>query len=227
MADTLVIDSIISDIKTHIGDNAWAKLQVETHIGIITSEMCYLSFKNGCRFDFSSAIVPAMKGLELELRRVFYEPYLDYLVSNYSPEQYVIINWSKKYPGDQKAAEQRNKLLLFDGAKLHFQQLSNEFSIGNFRYTVGATSLYHIHVDETFIQYVQNDFYKGFNVQRQEIVKWIKTLIPEIEGLRKIRNDSSHAGTIQNVIDAQTVLQKLIEVEKVLALIVEPPFTLQ
>ncbi|MBQ6569206.1 MAG: hypothetical protein IJL87_03020, partial [Clostridia bacterium] len=38
---------------------------------------------------------------------------------------------------------------------------------------------------------------------------------------------SSHAGMIQNVLDAQIVLQKLIKVEKVLALIVAPPFTLR
>ena len=225
MTDTLVND-VISDVKAHIGENAWEKLQVETQIGIITSEMCYLSFKKDGRFDFSSAIVPAMKGLELELRRVFYEPYLDYLASNYTPDQYVGINWNKKYPGDQRAAEQRNKILSFDGTKLHYQPLSNEFTIGNFRYTIGATSLYHIHVDETFIQFAQNDFYKDYNVQKQEIINWIKSLIPEIEGLRKIRNDSSHAGKIQNALDAQTVLQKLIEVEKILALIVAPPFAL-
>lgn len=94
MTDILVYD-VISDVKAHIGEKAWKKLRVETQTEIITSEICYSSFKKDGCFDFSSAIVPAMKGLELELRRVFYEPYLDFLASNYTPDQYVKINGVK------------------------------------------------------------------------------------------------------------------------------------
>lgn len=224
MSDIRTISSVLNEVKLAIGEEAWKKLQTETQIGIITSELCYSSFKINTEFDFSSAIVPAMKGLELELRKIFYEPYLNYVVSNYTPKQYVQMNWAEHYPGDKKAAELRNKILLFDGVKLKFQQLSNEFTIGNFRFTVGASRLYKIHVDESFIEYCKNVLFRANHVRKIDIVKWIKNLVPEIEGLRKLRNDSTHAGTIQNELDAKTVLEKLFEVEKIMAKIVCPSF---
>lgn len=217
--------TIIIGVKAAIGEEAWDKLQSKTRTGIITSELCFSSFKTDTGFDFSSVIVPIMKGLELELRHSFYEPYLAFIKSNYAtPKDYVDDNWRGNYPGDKTAAEQRSKILSFDGSSLKFQSLTREFTIGNVRYLIGATNRWNTHVDESFLKYCENDLFRGHTVRRKDIKKWIKNLLQSLEGLRRIRNDSSHAGKLQNVIDAKTVLDELIEVEKVMALIVLPPF---
>lgn len=220
-----IANIIIDNVKTSIGLELWDKFQSETQTGIITSELCFLSFKDDNGFDFSSAIIPIMKSLELELQKTFYEPYLEFIVTNYAtPEEYVKENWKENYPGDQRAAQLRGKILSFDGRSLHFQPLSSEFTLGNFRYLIGAINLWCVCIDKSFLKYCKNVLFKDYTVSTHDIIIWIKELVLCIEGLRLIRNDSSHAGNLQNAIDAKTVLDKLIEVDKVLTSIVSPPF---
>ena len=227
MSEIRSTESIISSAKAALGDEAWSKLQEKTKIGIITSEACFLEFKNKKSFDFSSAIVPLMKGLELELRNAFYEPYLSYIKSNYLPNEYIEVNFGMDYKDRIRNIIDNKSLLLSisKSGRLAFKPISEQFTLGKFRYSIATTpSLRNFRADKSFILYCRNVLFKEKAVETDDIICWIKDLVSRIERLRILRNGSSHAGIIQNSLDAETAINELVKIEKTFAIIVLPPF---
>lgn len=215
-----------SEVIGKLGEKAWNKLQASTRIDIITSEICLCSFRGYEKgFDFSSVITPAMKGLEQELRISFYDGYLVYLeTGKYSPEQYAHRIWKGKYPGDFVIAKKRSTILDYNGERLLYKKDRSHFTIGDFRFTIGANCLDRINVDCTFEEYCKEALFHGCSFNKDEFMDWICKLVIEVESLRRLRNDSAHAGKILNQNDAETALNELVKVKKILGLIVCPPW---
>ena len=220
------IDVVESEIIGLLGEKAWNKLQGATKIDIVTSEICLRSFKDYKKgFDFSSVVTPIMKGLEQELRTSFYDGYLAYLESGkYTPSQYAHKVWSGVYPGDIDIAKKKSKILDYDGKKLSYKVDRSVYTVGDFRFAIGASNLRAICVDCTFEEYCQSVLFKGNTYTRKEYLDWIRQLIKDVESLRLLRNDSAHAGKILNQSDAETALNELVKVRKILGLIVCPPW---
>lgn len=223
MIDKICTENTLSKVKTCCGDKAWSSFQEKTKTGILTSEICYTMFKDTKdAFDFSSAIVPIMKGLELELKNVFYEPYYEYIIRNYNPISYSQAIWPSSDLTDEDKATLKRKILYCKKGVLQFKGLSKEFTIGDFRYLTSSGHLRQIEIDVTFIEFCENQLFIGQTISREKIKKWITELIIYIEPLRQLRNDSAHAGKTQNSIDALTVINDLIKTKKLLPAIVAP-----
>ncbi|NLD19979.1 MAG: hypothetical protein GX663_07000 [Clostridiales bacterium] len=227
MIEKIYTGNTLSKVKACCGDDVWLSFQEKTKTGILTSEMCYTMFKDTKEdFDFSAAVVPIMKGLELELKKVFYEPYYEYVTDNYDPKSYAqAICPSSDLEDKEKAkqvAVQKGKILYYKNGKFQFKRLSTEFSIGNFRYLTTHGDKKRIEIDEIFVEFCEKKLFAEQTIARKKIEKWVRELIINIEPLRKLRNDSAHAGKTQNSVDAFTVISDLIVTKKLLPVIVAP-----
>lgn len=223
--ESILHNSVIeSELIPFLGECAWRRLHTKTKIDIITSETCLRAFMdyNG-GFDFSSIIIPAMKGLEQELRINFYDGYIKYLESGkFSPEEYARRIWKGEYPGDREMSKKRSTILDYVGTSLCYKMDRTTFTVGDFRFTIGVTNLNHIRIDSTFDQYCRESLFKDYSYSYQDYLRWIQQLVTDIEPLRKLRNDSAHAGKILKRVDAETALNELIKVKKILGMIVCP-----
>lgn len=219
-------DDIRNELVNTMTEAAWNRIQAETKVDLVTAELCYRQFlvHSNTGLDFSSVINPVMKALELELRTRFYDEYFSYIKRSYSPSEYAHTVWKKNYPGDSTLARVRCKILEYAGNSLIFQTDTDEFTIGNFRFTIGATSLKTVFVDQPVIDFCQKELFREYQVSASDIQSWLKSLVLNIESMRELRNDSSHAGKTQSQADAETALDELVKVKKIIATIVCPPW---
>lgn len=218
----------IIEIKNRViniwGEEAWNSLQPETQTGIITSELCYSQFNSyGSSVDFSSSIVPIMRGLERELRDVFLVPYRKYLSEKYTPQEYLSSN-SKSFRRNDNPCEKRKFIIQKGKDEIIFfvEGIPEEYTIGNFKNSISSLNCGKIIIDQSFIQYAKCVFFKSYDIQTDDIEKCFGKFIQDLVRLRRLRNDSSHLGKVMSPSDAKFAIEKLIELEKILAKIVDP-----
>ena len=131
--------NVASWLEGIVGSAAWAKLRENTKTDMITAIKCYQSFNSIHEtIDYASAIVALMKAVEHELRNQFYDRYLDYLTSKYSPEDYVNIILPDSYRNNfEKASQLKNCVLKYNGYEdeLSFVNPSEEefFTFNSFK----------------------------------------------------------------------------------------------
>lgn len=208
-------EELIRDTVCRIGEDAWGSFQPESQVGISTAKLCFATFENlNQAFDYTSIITPIMKALEIELKKRFYVDYLHYLRRKYAAADYAdVIGGDVDYRMD--------KILRRNAKGIFFRFDTGQFTLGDFRYTIGASSLTRINIYKPVIAYCQEVIFEGA-VDESAINKWLIELVLSIEPLRKLRNESAHGGKIQELIEAQTVLDALIDVEKLLVKVVRP-----
>lgn len=211
--------SVESEIRNEIGNTIWEKFHPQTRIGIVTAEVCFREFGTITDdFDFSSVIMPIMKALEVEMKSYFYMGYIDFLREHYSVAEYMGAVNIKSY-------KERNKVLQrADAIRYCLVTEKTDFTIGNFRYTLGALELRKLHIDKPFLEYCKQELFQETNCNIDQLSKWLCNLIYDLEPLRRIRNDSAHGGKINNQTDAEKTLNDLIRVKKILVEIVAPSF---
>lgn len=153
--------------------------------------------------DYSSAIIPIMKGLECELKKHLYVPYICYLRDNISPQRY-FKELQHKYPNitrPKSLINLRRKILVGTSIKDCFYEQNPDtqnLMIGEFKYAIGATSFGgNFSVDSAFLDFCKNKLFSGSNTGATEIQNWLKHLLMGLESLREIRNQSAHGNALQ------------------------------
>lgn len=226
--------NVASWLEGIVGSAAWAKLRENTKTDMITAIKCYQSFNSIHEtIDYASAIVALMKAVEHELRNQFYDRYLDYLTSKYSPEDYVNIILPDSYRNNfEKASQLKNCVLKYNGYEdeLSFVNPSEEefFTFNSFKNTISTSDLKgdrrNRNLDKTVIDYCQTVLYPNIEISNNAIRKWLKPLLDSVEGQRRTRNNSAHGGVIQSKADAEQAIKDVVTVGKLLAKIIYPPF---
>ncbi|GEM_PF-4371880 len=220
------MNEILTDQQEHlvnttiqsIGGDVWGKFQEASQVGITTAKLCFDTFESlKTGFDYAAVITPIMKALEVELKKRFYDEYLRYLIQHYEPNDYA-------HATEQSKNELicRKILEVKDGRLVYISDTS-VFTLGDFRFIIGASRLSKIRIHQPFIQYCQDVLFDDA-VEKQKIIAWLTDLVHSIHSLRSLRNESAHGGKTQNRMDAQTALDELIDVKKILVKIVHPEF---
>ena len=216
-------------ISTGMPQHIWNAFQPSTHIEISTCEMCLrLLDEQTIDVDYSSAIIPIMKGLECELKKHLYVPYICYLRDNISPQRY-FKELQHKYPNitrPKSLINLRRKILGGASIKDCFYEQNPDtqnLMIGEFKYAIGATSFGgNFSVDSAFLDFCKNKLFSGSNTGATEIQNWLKHLLMGLESLREIRNQSAHGYALQGKREAYSTVDELFLKNKLLLQIVSP-----
>ena len=216
-------DSIVS----FTGDGMWNSLDTLTQTGVLTAELCLRTFSESPEdVDFSASVMPLMKALENELTKNFYIPYTSFLKNNYSdPYRYVRINGLTSLV--QYPEEARRKIIGYDKKRRIYwyknpgDKKTTIFTIGDYRFTAGVDDLSLIKCDKTAVAFYKQTFF-GNSAENSKVTAWICKLTQELEGLRRLRNDSAHAGKTQTMQNAVDALDVIIRVNKVLMMVSSP-----
>lgn len=76
-------------IKDILGKSAWEKLEDESQKFLVTSKITYKHLCGlGDDIDYSGVCLPVTKALEVELKKRFYQGFIDYLGEHYTYSQY-------------------------------------------------------------------------------------------------------------------------------------------
>ena len=222
------------EIISAIGAGIWELFDPFTQTGVLTAEYCLRAFwENPEGVDFSASIVPVMRALENELARNFYTPYMSYLKSHYpDPEDYVRANALRSGRGRPYPQEKRKKVIGYDKEERcyfyinvrHDRAHPVRFSIGDFRYTAGVDDLFPRKCDKTAAAFYKYRFF-GDGAGDRRVTDWICGLARELEGLRQLRNRSSHAGIIQTREEASDAMDIIIRTGRVLETVSNPSLT--
>lgn len=207
-------------IVSATGDRIWNSLDSLTQSGVFTAELCLRSFsENPEGVDFSASVMPLMKALENELAKHFYIPYVSFLKKQYpDPSNYILINGLTLLEQDPDKA--RNKIIGYNRSKqIYWYRNPNDkktvmFTIGDFRFTAGVDDLSIIKCDKTAVAFYKQSAF-GNNAENSEVTAWICKLTQDLESIRRLRNDSAHAGktqSLQNAVDAMNVIVKINKV---------------
>ena len=69
-------------------------------------------------------------------------------------------------------------------------------------------------------------FYKqqffGMTADDAKVEEWICKLTRDLDALVLLRNNSAHAGVIQSLMDANTAMDSLVKVDKILLSVINP-----
>lgn len=221
------MDDLMQWIQNSLGDDAWRKLHENTKTDLLTSIAFCKAFESyDDTIDYASSIIPIMKSLEYELRIQFYDPYLKYIESRFSPEEYASEILQDKDKGDfEKAAEWKRAILSYNGGLSFVAFDSNRFfTLGDFIFTVSNGNIAEPKIDRPFLNYCREVIFENKDVSNNKIRKWIHGIILGVRILQKVRNESAHGGIIQNKKDADKVINNVICAEKLLATIKHPDF---
>lgn len=214
-------------LEAVVGESIWRSLDPSIRTGVLTSEICLKTLEGlSSGADFSASIMPLMKVLENELIRHFYAPYHKFITQTYTPEEYISVNHldvREKNPDDL-----RRKILYYNQRRneYKFRYLKNkdgkiEFTLGNYQFTVGAENYKNFECDPTAVRFYKERVFDRSSSE-SAIIKWVCQLTAALDSLVDLRNNSAHAGMIQSELDANTAMDTLIKVDKLLLTIVFP-----
>lgn len=76
-------------VKDNLGRSAWNKLEKDSQKFLVTSEITYNHLCDlGNKVDYSGVCLSVTKALEIELKKRFYQGFIDYLDANYDYKEY-------------------------------------------------------------------------------------------------------------------------------------------
>ena len=224
---TLANVDLESWLERCVGEAAWGRFQENSKADLITATTCYKSFEGlETTIDFSSSIIPIMKALEHELRLQFYDAYVAYLVSKYSANEYAQAVLPQKDKEDfEKAAVLKNTVLKYNGGLAYIETKTVDyFTLGDFIFTVSDGNRQSPTIDGPVVAYCREVLFPDDEMSNNAIRKWVCQIIKGVRQQQKARNDSAHGRIIQNKKDAEKAIRDIVSVEKLLAIIVCPPF---
>ena len=210
-----------------VGNNAWEKFHDNTKADLQTAVAFYWTFESSDdAIDYASSIIPIMKSLEYELRIQFYDPYLKYLKTHYTPEQYANEILQENDKDDFAQAAELKWMVIRDNGGLAFVEAENNniYTLGNFIYTVSNGNRNETRIDRPFLNYCRECLFEGYEISNNKIRTWIHSIILGVRTQQKVRNESAHGGSVQNKMDATKVMEEVVSVEKLLASIKHPSF---
>ena len=227
---------VSKDLRKDFG-STWELLQLRSQKFLITGVMCYiLLYSTGVygNIDFSSAITPMFKALELELGKYLYSGYVQYLRENEVP--------FREFVGRRVFIK---KISEYEPAYRDPEDLS-EFTLGTLQYLFGAerrssggayetnsedkrryktrSGTYIKTVDATMLQYlktiVKEDAFVGINADR-EMTDYLFYLSETVATLAdRFRNPAAHKNVMSHA-HAEECGNYLIKVEKLLGKFLE------
>lgn len=215
-----------------IGEEAWNSFQNETRSCLLTAVSCFYyllhaSDETRNMLDFSCVIVPLMKCIEYELRIRFYNKYIDYLRSKYTPVHFFRINGIENEDNETK---KRGKIIIQGRGGFRYSdyvRYPNNYTLGSFSYSVGFLDTYHKTLsapgcaDRTMLDYCRDELFRERNCEEQKIQDWLYNLAINIHDLSDERNTSAHGGSVKTVFSATEALNELVLIEKILIDLVE------
>lgn len=252
----LALDGFCNDIRQSLRDKIrpdnWQKLTRESQQYLLTGMFCFTQMLYAGKdlyreMDFSAAISPVMKALELELKLRFFRRYLRYLTIHcQTVDKYLKLNQAtlSGFP-----EEERKTVLKRERGKLVFLNYQsgydgNRFTLGSLPYAIGLKELAHARpvpghsvvrveaVDRTMIDFCREDLLRrealglGENVTNcsetasepeQKIVLWLNEICAELIKLRCLRNDAAHGGKVMDVVSAKYCLNEVVVVQELLS----------
>lgn len=210
-------------IEKEIGSEAWGLLLATSQSYIYTAQhvfndLFHLEEDEQKKLDFSCAILPLMKALELELKKIFSLEYLKYLQQSVSSsEMYCRINeinphnLAYEWPLYKKG----------EGYCFRISDLSADtggvspyviarFTLGNLVHIVGRKKT----KDGMFFYKTVLDFCNGIGITDPQ--NWLEYITTSVDLLIRQRNESAHAGEIATIMDANYCLDKMIYINKLI-----------
>ena len=211
---------------TALGVDNWYSLNSLAQTGLLTSEMCIRSLDVlPTPTDFSASVIPLMKVLEGELKNRFYIKYMNFLNLHYpTPTDYIETNGLDRRREDP--AVLRKKILYRRrNGEYEYQHIHTnrpiEFTLGNYQYTVGAENYRRNRCDATAIEFYKDEVF-GLSADTARVTRWICRLARDLDSLTLLRNNSAHAGNIQSLADANTAMDAIVKIDKLLLSIISP-----
>lgn len=213
-------------IVEEIGKEAWDLFYPQTRTYIITAQYIYNNLVQIGSIqediDYSCVILPLMKALELELKRVFSLKYLQYLEEVVkTPEEYRSLNkiklqklrdeWAVSYCCGQYTFKKSD---LCHDAKNTPPYLVTRFTLGNLNYIVGRRDT----KNGTLFYKTAHDFCK--TVIDEDTDKWLKYITSSVDMILNQRNEAAHAGKIASDMDAKYCWEQIIYINTLIRNIV-------
>lgn len=220
-------DDFTIDLEKEIGPEAWRLLQATSRSYIYTSQyvfndLFHLDENEQQKIDFSCAILPLMKALELELKKLFSLEYLKYLRQFvYSSETYCSLNGidpgklENEWPFYKKDEAYNFRISdLSEDAGSVSPYIIARFTLGNLTHIVGRKKT----KNGTFFYKTALDFcyWKGITDPQ----KWLEYITTSVDQLIRKRNESAHAGEIATIMDANYCLDRMIYINRLIRNIV-------
>lgn len=189
---TINKDLYAAQIKSHISDAVWDKLESTSKTCLITGKIAYQSLinANNGTMDYSGVCILASKALDIEMSKRFFVQYLEYLKQNYD---------YKDWPD---SLLDKNGYFLTD----------DKFTLGRIKYVVGMDKDGKTYKDtyRLFFQYAKKHLYPS-SFSQNDIYQHLKKSINIIETVRvNYRNPAAHRESI-NQITAKECLEYLID----------------
>ncbi len=199
----------------------WDKLSEVSQKYINTATFAFqqllaIEEKSFSYIDFSIVVSPLLRALELELKIRLYEQYLDYLKNTFhNVEDYLNYNNISGF----YEIKSRNIIITKNAENVYCfeDQGSNKFTLGSLKYFFGINNTKTQGSRKTIIDKSAFDFL-SIHLKKDNLSPplWIENLCNDIETVRRLRNESSHGGTILSLNDAQYTINQLIKIKRIL-----------
>ena len=219
----------ISEGLSELFGQSWEKFDPKSRVYITTAQFCFETLSKICipdqkKVDFSAAVVPLMKALELELTGVFVQGYLRYLKKEVkSVEEFCTIN-----DIDLNALRRNcdHPLIAIIYGKLQFRSTDSENSWMNVRFTLGNLNYLsgysaekdRVRFHKTLLNYCDNYVVRNRTFSSEQ---WLRHIVESVDLVRKPRNSAAHAGAVIVSSEAQSCFNRIMYIKQLLKDIVD------
>lgn len=229
------IETIFSGYETLFKEKLeienWNKLSVESRQYLKSA--CFanekfetLSEEDKKLADFSGVVILLMKALEAEVKKRFFEKYINYLKNNCGNDQNARAEYFIRNDLLDNHDNRENKKCLFKkNGKL--KSTTDQFTLGNVMYALRTTSGKNKVVDKTVVGFCKQQlldeakFKAAYgitedNKYESKIKRWIYDITDDIDDIVSMRNKAAHPGAILRYEENNICWEVVIEIEKLL-----------
>jgi len=207
----------------YIEEDIWNRLDSKSRIFISTAFYCHQQFKDeptarDGEIDYSPVITLLSKALELELKKRFYDSYLEYLRRRFRDNAETYIEYNDLDPC-------KNRVILYQNPRRKYvfvdSNMNDSFTLGSFPYIVASGTHNYDKIYPSAADYCKDVlfshdcelFRNDPSAYKREIEQWLKNYITEVETVRPVRNRSAHPNSILRDADAVFCQDVIIRVK--------------